>query len=205
MLPVRQLVSFGLVSKGDSHMNSRKTLRMISVVAAVCLLQVYVFAGATTPNVVATNPNATSNANSLILGRLILAETESVLVNGNSAKAGTTIFSGSQLQTPDDVEAIVVLGSAGTLYIQPNTNLTVTFDKTSVNVKVAAGSAFVAANAGVTSSVTTPDGKTTAGEPGAIPAPKMSQKSKKGWIWGGVVAGAVVVIVIVLVTRNSSP
>ena len=186
-------------------MNSRKTLRMISVMAAVCLLQVYVFAGVTTPNVVATNPNATSNANSLMLGRLMLAGTETILVNGRSANSGTTILSGSQLQTPEDVEATVQLGSAGTLYLQPNTNLTVTFDKTNVDVKVAAGSAFVTANAGVTSSVTAPDGTTTAGEPGALPAPKMSQKAKKGWIWGGVAAGAVVVIVIVLVTRNSSP
>ena len=176
---------------------SRKTLKMISVVAALCLFQVYVLAGATTPNATA--------ANGLMLGRLMLAESASILVNGNSANSGTTILSGSQLQTPGNVEATVQLGSAGTLYIQPSTNLTVTFDQTNVNVKVAAGSAFVAANAGVRSSVTMPDGKTTAGEPGVLPAPKMSNSAKKGWIWGGVAAAAVVVIVIVVVTRNSSP
>jgi hypothetical protein len=177
---------------------SRKTFKIISVAAALCLFQVYVLAGATTPNATA--------ANGLMLGRLMLAETESILVNGNSANSGTTILSGSQLQTPENVEATVQLGSAGTLYIQPSTNLTVTFDKTNVNVKVAAGNAFVAANAGVTSSVTTPDGKTstTAGEPGALPVPKKTP-SEKGWIWAGVAAGVVVVIVIVVVTRNSSP
>jgi hypothetical protein len=188
-------------------MNSvpRKTLRMISVVAAVCLFQVYVLAAATAPNAVATNPNAATAANGLMLGRLMLAETESILVNGNSANSGTSILSGSQLQTPGNVEATVQLGSAGTLYIQPSTNLTVTFDKTNVEVKVAAGNAFVSANAGVTSSVTTPDGKTSAGEPGAPPVPKMSHHAKNGWIWGGVVIGVVVVIIIVVVTRNSSP
>lgn len=180
---------------------SRKTLRMISVMAAVCLLQVYVFAGATTPNVVATNPKATSNANSLMLGRLMLAGSESIMVNGNSANSGTTILSGSQLQTPEDVEATVQLGSAGKLYIQPNTNLTVTFDKTNVDVKVAAGSAFVAANAGVMSSVTTPDGRTstTAGEPGALPVPKMSNGKKAGWWVVAIVAG---VVIIYFVTKD---
>jgi hypothetical protein len=185
-------------------MNSvpRKTLRMISVVAAVCLFQVYVLAAATAPNAVAANPNAT--ANGLMLGRLMLAGTESILVNGNSANSGTTILSGSQLQTPEDVEATVQLGSAGALYIEPNTNLTLTFDKTNVNVKVAAGNAFVAANAGVMSSVTTPDGKTsiTAGEAGAPPVPKMSKGKKTAAIAIPVIVG--VVLIIYFVTRNSS-
>lgn len=184
---------------------SRKTLKMISVLAALCLFQVYVLAAATAPNAVVTNPNAATSANSLMLGRLVLAGTESILVNGNSASSGTTILSGSQLQTPGNVEATVQLGGAGTLYIQPSTNLTVTFDQANVNVKVAAGSAFVATNAGVRSSVTTPDGKTTTGEPGAPPVPKMSHTAKNGWIAGGVVAGVVTIITIVVVTRNSSP
>lgn len=182
-------------------MNSpRKPLRIISVVAAVCVFQVYVLAGATTPNVVATNPNATSNANGLMLGRLMLAGTESILVNGNSANSGTTILSGSQLQTPDGVEATVQLGSAGKLYIEPNTSLTVTFDKTNIDVKVAAGNAFVAASAGVVSSVTTPDGRTstTAGEPGAPPVPKSNlTDGQKAGIAVAIVAAAIIIIYFV--------
>jgi len=182
---------------------SRKTLRMISVLAAVCLFQVYVLAGATTPNVVATNANTTTAANGLMLGRLMLAGTESILVNGNSANSGTTILSGSQLQTPADVEATVQLGSAGTLYIEPNTNLTVTFDKTNVDVKVAAGRAFVAANAGVVSSVTTPDGKTStsAGEPGA---PQAGQSNLTGGQKAGIALAIIVptIIIIYFVTKD---
>jgi ferric-dicitrate binding protein FerR (iron transport regulator) len=184
---------------------SRKTFKIISVLAAICLFQVYVLAGATAPNV-ASNANSTSDANGLMLGRLVLAGTDSILVNGNSANSGTTILSGSQFQTPKGVEATVQLGSAGKLYIEPNSNLTLTFDKTNVDVKVAAGSAFVAANAGVTSSVTTPDGRTstTAAEPGAAPVPKMSKKAKNGWIWGGIAAAAIIIIIIVVSNRNSS-
>ena len=183
-------------------MNSmrRKTFRIISVMVAVCLFQVYVLAGATTPNVV-TNTNPTSAASGLMLGRLMLVGSESILVNGNSANSCTTIISGSQLQTSDDVEATVQLGSAGKLYIQPNTNLTVTFDKTSVDVKVAAGNAYVAANAGVKSFVTTPNGRTstTAGEPGAPVSAAMGDDDKKvGVLVFLAIVGAIVISAVVL-------
>jgi hypothetical protein len=69
-------------------------------------------------------------------------------------------------------------------------------------VKVAAGKAFVAANVGVMSSVTNPDGTTTAGEPGAPPVPKMSHKAKTGWIAAGIII-PVVIIVIVVATNGS--
>jgi hypothetical protein len=184
----------------------RKSFRTISVIAAICLFQGYVLAGATTPNV-ATNLNPTPNAPGLMMGRLLLAGTDStVLVNGFSANSGTTILSGSQLQTPANVDATVQLGSAGKLFIEPNTNLTVTFDKTNVEVKVTAGKAFVVANAGVVSSVTAPDGSTSAtgGEPGTpAPMPKLTHgQTVAAWLIPVVV---VTVIVIVVVTRNSSP
>lgn len=178
---------------------SRKTFRMISVMAAVCVFQVYVLAGATTRNVVATNANASTAASGLMLGRLMLAGTESILVNGNSANSGTTILSGSQLQTPEGVEATVQLGSAGKLYIEPNTTLTVTFDKTNVDVKVAAGNAFVAANAGVVSSVTTPEGRTsTTGEPGAPVAAAMADDKTVGVLVFAAIMGAIVISALVL-------
>jgi hypothetical protein len=96
----------------------------------------------------------------------------------------------------------VQLGSAGTLYIEPNSDLTVTFDKTNVSVRVAAGNAFVAANSGVVSSVTNPDGTTTAAEPGAPPVPKMSHKKKAGWIAAGIIIP--VVIIVAIVATNGS-
>lgn len=172
---------------------SRRTFRVVSVVAAICVFQVYVLAGATRPNV-ATNANATSAASSLMLGRLMLAETESILVNGNSANSGTTILSGSQLQTPAGVKATVQLGSAGKLYIEPNTNLTVTFDMTNVDVKVAAGRAFVAANAGVASSVTTPAG---------APVPELSGGAKAGI--AVVIIAAAIIIIYFAIRDDDSP
>lgn len=178
-------------------MNSQRTLKMIAVIAAVCLFQISVLAAVTTPN-------ASSTANGLMLGRLMLAGSESILVNGNSAGSGTTILSGSQLQTPAQVEATVQLGSAGKLFIQPNTNLTVTFDKTNINVKVVAGKAFVAANPGVASSVTNPDGTTAAGEPEALPAPAPAPLTHNQKIAIGFVVVAGVLIPVIYFATNGS-
>jgi|SRR5581483_468245 len=173
---------------------SRKALKMISAVAAVCLFQVSVLAAASAPN--------TSTANGLMLGRLMLTGSESILVNGNIAGSGTTILSGAQLQTPENVEATVQLGSAGTLYIQPNAKLTVTFDKTSINVKMAAGKASVAANPGIVSSVTNPDGTDAAGDPGTPPAPAPLTHNQKIAI-GFVVVAGVLIPVIYFATNGS--
>jgi hypothetical protein len=172
----------------------RKSFRLLTVLVAICVFQVYVLADAMRPSV-ATNVATTNyGLNASMLGRLTIGEHQSVLVNGNSASSGTTIFSGSELQTAGDVEASVQLGTAGKLFIQPGSTLTVNFDKESIDVKLSAGDAFVTANAGVKSSITTPDGKTSltiGGEPGAQPAPA------PGWsTWSHGTRTAVVVVVI---------
>lgn len=172
-------------------MTSRKAFRVFCALLAICIFQVYVMADATRPNVATANPTM----NGLILGRLMIGESQTILVNGNNANSGTTILSGSQIQTPDGVEATVQLGSAGKLYIQPNSDLVVTFDSQSVEVKLASGDAFVAANAGVKSSVTTPDGKTavSSGDPGSPTAPT------PGWHnWSHGQRTAFVVVIIAL-------
>lgn len=182
---------------------SRKVFRAISVLLVVCMMQVYVLADATRPNVAKNVATTNPALSGLILGRLMTSGNQSILVNGNSANSGTTIISGSQLQTPEGVGATVQLGSAGRLYLQPNTNLTVTFNKESVDVKVAAGNAFVAPSAGVKSTVTTPDGKTSSsvGEPGSTPvAPDWDDWSdgKKAAVIIIPIVIAVIIIVCVL-------
>ena len=174
---------------------------MTTVLLVVCMLQVYVLADATRPNVARNVATTNPEASGLVLGRLMITGNQSILVNGNNANSGMTIFSGSQLQTPEGVEATVQLGSAGKLYLQPNTNLTVTFDNESVDVKVAAGNAFVAPNVGVKSSVTTPDGKTSSsvGEPGSSPAtPPALTKGQKTAIAVVVIAGIIITIVVIV-------
>ena len=166
-------------------------------------MQVYVLADATRPNAARSIATTSPALSGLTLGRLTINGDQPILVNGNSANSGTTIFSGSQLQTPAGVDATVQLGAAGKLYIQPNTNLTVTFNSGSVDVNVATGKAFVAANAGVTSSVTTPDGKTSTsvGGAGSAPSPRPGYEDwsneAKTVFWLVIIGGVIFTIVCI--------
>lgn len=163
---------------------SSKLFKVIALSLVICVTQVYVMA-----NPVASAKSATTN---MALGKLILSGNQTILVNGNSASTGTTIFSGSQLQTPEGVSGSVQLGEAGRLSIEPNTNLTVTFDKSNVDVRVAKGNAFLLTNAGVKGTITTPDGTTTASTTSPLPAAPAGGTGK------GVAAGAVGMIVIIV-------
>lgn len=170
---------------------SSKLLKVIAVSLVICVMQVYVM----------TNPaaSAQSATTSIVLGKLILSGNQTILVNGNSASTGTTILSGSQLQTPDGVRGSVQLGEAGRLSLEANTNLTVTFDSSNVDVKVLQGNAFLAAYPGVKGTVTTPDGKTTTSTTSYFPAPQNDADDDDDDDTGvAVVIGGIGMIVIIL-------
>ncbi|PYS49861.1 MAG: hypothetical protein DMF68_08820 [Acidobacteria bacterium] len=186
----------------------QKAFRALTVLLAVCLLQVYVLASGTMPN--ASTGKSAPALNGLVLGRLIINESQSILVDGNNANSGTTIFSGARLQTPEDVDATIQLGSAGKLYIQPNSDLIVSFNNESIDVRLATGNAFVAASAGVKYSVTTPDGKTalSVGEPGDAPPPPpkpWSQWTKGEKVALGVGIGIGITVILYFALRDNSP
>jgi hypothetical protein len=100
-----------------------------------------------------------STGGAQLFGRLTAYGDGGVVVNGNQASTGTTLFSGAQLQTGDKTGASVALASTGTLEIAPNTNLSLTFDRGQINVRVASGDATLWTSAGVKGSLTMPDGK----------------------------------------------
>lgn len=144
---------------------NKQAIRAVAALLIITLLQVYVLADATRPNIKASATTGAVTPADMIFGKLSLPGSRVMLVNGNSASSGTTILSGSQLQTPADTEAAVQLGSAGHLDIAPDSILTVTFDKASVDVRVTKGSALLRANAGVTGTVTNADGKAESSNP----------------------------------------
>jgi hypothetical protein len=137
---------------------SRQAARAVAAFLIIALFQVYVLADATRP-IVASSTTLSAVPANMIFGKLSLHGSRLILVNGNSVGSGTTIFSGAQLQTPEDTEATVLLGTVGHLDIAPNSNLTVTFDEASVDVMVMAGHAVLSTNAGVTGTVRNADGK----------------------------------------------
>jgi hypothetical protein len=136
--------------------SSLMLFRSIAMVLVFAVMQTYVLAGPATTAITHGNAN-------VFTGLLILTNNQTALVNGNSAPTGTTIFTGSQLQTPEMSGATVQLGRAGHLRIASGTTLTLNFDRESVEVKVLAGDAVLTTGEGVKGSVIMPDGKVKSG------------------------------------------
>jgi hypothetical protein len=138
----------------------RIALKPVALLLVFAVLQVYVLITPAKASA-ATNTTSTNSASetSVRFGQLLMSESQSALVNGTSATTGTTIFSGTQLQTPEGAAATVNLGTLGKISIDPNTLLTLTFDKDYVDVQVKTGNAVLTTNAGVTGTLTTAEGQ----------------------------------------------
>lgn len=144
--------------------NPRGLNKAVALLLTVVMFNVYIMTGARTSRA-ATLPGAVeATANKLFVGRLTLADDQSILVNGNDAVTGTTIFSGMHLQSRDGVNAVVQLGTLGQLSLGPNTDLTLDFSSAGVEVKVAAGDATLMSNEGVNAILTGADGTTLRSE-----------------------------------------
>lgn len=130
----------------------------IALLLVFSLSQVYVNA-----NLATNSPAAKTEAATLArsTGKLITLGNNPISLNGNRTHSGTTVLSGSQLQTPAGVEASVQLGQGGLLHLAPETSLTLNFDDASIDVTVTSGYATLTTNEGIRSSITMPDGKTT--------------------------------------------
>jgi hypothetical protein len=179
----------------------RNTLKPVALLLVFAVLQFCVLITPAKASA-ATNTTSTNTAPSSVrFGQLLMSENQSALVNGTSATTGTTIFSGTQLQTPDGVGATVSLGALGRISIDPNTLLTLTFDKENVDVKVSAGNAVLTTNTGVEGTLTTAEGmKLKTNSNSANPtaggkARRLSKRAAGAIIFAGVVAVALIVVV----------
>lgn len=76
-----------------------------------------------------------------------------ILVNGVNANAATSITSGAQLQSPAGVGATVLLEPLGQLDIAPDSELTLTFDKGSIDVSLITGCVVLTTNPGINGTV----------------------------------------------------
>jgi hypothetical protein len=180
---------------GSQRRNTLKPVALLLVFAVLqfCILITPAKASAT------TNTTSTNTPSSVRFGQLLMSENQSALVNGTSATTGTTIFSGTQLQTPDGVGATVSLGALGRISVDPNTLLTLTFDKENVDVNVSAGNAVLTTTDGVKGTLTTAEGMklaTNSANPTAGGrARRLSKKAAGAIIFAGVVAVALIVVV----------
>jgi hypothetical protein len=94
-----------------------------------------------------------------IMGTLRTRDNKPVLVNGNKVNSGTTIVSGSRIQSPEKTGATVEIASLGRLDFAPKTDFVVTFEASKITVRLKAGYVVLTTKQGISGIVTTPDGK----------------------------------------------
>lgn len=125
----------------------QKMLKGVALLTAVCLMQVYVFAGPTARPQTGATLKTTNN--------------QPVTVNGNSVTPGTTILSGSTIITPAGVAATLNLDCT-TLDITPDSEVTVEFTSDgNVKVTLKRGCATLKTCGDSSGVIIAPDGTTT--------------------------------------------
>ena len=132
-----------------------------------------------------------------VSGKNTNGETPFVLVNGETARSGRSVFSGSTIATSNDTGAVMNLGKLGRIELAPSTTLTLAFDENGIFGDLASGKVSVLGSAGDVM-IKTLDGKTVklaAGQ--SVMASGKAQDDDDDddddaawWIWALVFGGA---------------
>jgi hypothetical protein len=191
----------------------RKAMMALAAFLAFALSQVYVQAGL--PNA----PTAPAPQRA-ITATLHTKNNQPVSINGNPAGTGTTLLTGTTIETPDQVSATIDLGAAGTVEVGPNSKIELTFDANgNVHVKLVRGCARTKKKSnGVGEADVFTDTVTDSTNPrkrqaggcllpngqlGDFPAGGLTGAQEAGI--GGGVAGGIILAVILARGGNSSP
>lgn len=167
----------------------------------------------TTSSTVALAGSGRVAAELTVNGKTVTGDEAVVLVNGEPAKSGRSIFSSTAISTPEDATAAVSIGKTGRLELGPNTSLNLIFDESSVDAELTSGKLTVTGSLG-TVKVRTNDGKTTILQAGdSISASGQTQAGRQSssgsenwWIWVAVGAGvAAAVLIAVAASSNDDP
>lgn len=139
-----------------------------------------------------------------VAGQNVNGEAPFVVVNGEPAKTGRSIFSASTIATPDNASAIINLGKIGKVELAPKTNLVLSFTEKGISGDLLSGKLTVV-NASESVSVKTASGETlklNAGESATSAGKAQDDDATTGgggaaWLpWALVFGGAVAAIVI---------
>jgi len=126
----------------------KKALKAVVVVLAFAFAQVYVLAGLPAPA-----PGAPQR---IITAKLATKGNAPITVNGNAAGTGATILTGATIETPDQVSAVIDLGDAGVIQLQPGSKIQLDYDANgNVRVKTLKGCVVVRRKANVLPDATT--------------------------------------------------
>jgi hypothetical protein len=187
----------------------QKALKTLAILIAFSLAQIYVSAALPepTPGGVPQQP---------LTARLITKNNQPISVNGNSVGTGATILTGATIETPEQVSAVIDLGSAGLVEVTPGSQIKIDFDANgNVRVKVVRGCAMSKKEKNIldnvmevytdTDSIKTDQNKDHAGgcimpngQLGSFPAGGLSPLTWTGIAVGGTIGG----ITIAALTRG---
>lgn len=145
-----------------------------------------------------------------VSGKAADGEVPTVLVNGEAAQSGRSIFSSSTITTPENSTAIVNIAKVGKIEVAPNSTLVVSFNEKGLSGDLLAGKVTVlGASANV--DIKTPDGKIAklnAGESAVAGKAQDDTTDDDGggaWaLWAVVVAAATGLIVYGVVRDNNN-
>ena len=144
-----------------------------------------------------------------ISGKLTNGVTPAVLVNGETAQNGRSIFTSSIITTPADANAIIGIAKLGKIELAPNTSLTINFDENGITGDLVAGKVTVL-NATSDVNIKTPNGqvaKLGAGESATAGNAQDDDDDNDGgaawWLYALIFGGAVAGIVIAATTDNN--
>jgi hypothetical protein len=176
-------------------MNSKLWIRKaLSLCLCVAILATYSMVALAGPRKVAGELT--------VSGKDANGEAPFVLVNGEAARSGRSIFSASTIATSESTGAVVNLGRLGKVELAPATVLTLTFDETGVSGDLASGIVSVFGTSDKIS-VKTLDGNTVhllAGQSVAASGKLQDTDDDDDdggaawWIWAGVFGGAAVIL-----------
>jgi hypothetical protein len=156
--------------------------RFLSVLMLIAVVNVYVFA-----NGAIVKTSSESGSAKVLLGKLVTTSNRPVIVNGAEAITGTIILSGAQVTTPKQSLAMVQMDKLGTVTIAPDSSVTLSFNPTSVAVKVLSGDATVSTAAGVKGTVVGPSGEPRNASPAPVPT---DAETARNWGIAGVAIGS---------------
>ena len=175
-------------------MNSKLWIRKaLSMCLCVAILATYSMVALAGPRKVAGELT--------VSGKDVSGEAPFVLVNGEAAKSGRSIFSASTVTTSEGATALINLGKLGKVELAPSTVLNLTFDEAGVSGDLASGTVSVLGTSDKVS-IKTLDGKIVQLASGqSVSASGKLQDDDDDddagaawWIWAAVFGGASVVI-----------
>jgi|APDOM4702015191_1054821.scaffolds.fasta_scaffold31804_3 hypothetical protein len=136
-----------------------------------------------------------------VSGKIVNGEAPFVFVNGEVARSGRSVFSGSTITTSDST-AVLNLSKLGKIELAPNTALNLTFDEKGIFGELTSGTVSVL-GAAQNVNIKMLNGKTVqlaAGQSVSASGLKDDKDDDDDdggaawWIWGGVFAGAAAII-----------